>query len=169
MSFVDFRYFGEADQLHFSWHLLANFLKPTYARESGQDGCRHSTVLGPAVAVSAASRARSAGGRASAARANSAAIACHRRARRSIGWSPSRTSTAATSVIARACSRKAQVSAGLVMLSAVPWASRTRRPASWPAGSDRGARPHGVPDQHDRHGPELGLDRVERIVQVADR
>src|SRR6266576_90928 len=57
MSFVDFRYFGEANRLHFSWHLLANFLKPTYAREPGQDGCRHSTVLGPAVAGSAASGA----------------------------------------------------------------------------------------------------------------
>jgi len=31
--------------------LLANFLKPTYARESGQDGCRHSAVLETAVAA----------------------------------------------------------------------------------------------------------------------
>jgi hypothetical protein len=37
------------------------------------------------------------------------------------------------------------------------------------SGADRGARPHGVPNQHDRNGPEPGGDRVERLVQVVDR
>src|SRR6266487_1555566 len=37
------------------------------------------------------------------------------------------------------------------------------------SGSYRGARAHGVPDQHDRDGSALSDDRVERLVQVADR
>ena len=107
--------------------------------DAGRQPGRHAERVRGAVAVTAAARDVPAG-RPRAARANSAAIACHRRARRSIGWSPSRTSMAATSVTARARSTKAQVSAGLVMPSAVPWASSTRRPASWPTGSPRGSQ-----------------------------
>ena len=90
----------------------------------------------------------------------------------------------------RGRSTKAQVSGGPAMLSAVPWASSTApagrtRPAGSPGapraparrprtrrvtgGADRGARPHGVPDQHDRDSAELRGERVEHVVQVADR
>ena len=47
---------------------------------------------------------------------------------------------AVTAVTSRARLTKAQVSAGLVMVSAVPCASSTRRPASWAAGSPRGSQ-----------------------------
>ena len=44
-----------------------------------------------------------------------------------------------------------------------------RRHRGVASGAHRGARAHGVPDQHDRDGSELSDDRVERLVQVADR
>jgi len=56
--------------------------------------------------------------------------------------SPPSTSIVAVPVTERARSAYAQVSSGLVMPSAVPCASRTRRPASWSTGSAGGS--HGA-------------------------
>ena len=106
-------------------------------------------------------------------------------------WPSPGSSTKRTGVpSARSRAANRAVAAGSVIRSAVPWTSRTERPASWVEGSlggSHGARPatavtagwpptrkrrpatHGVPDQADRPAGEPLGQLVESPGGVGDR